>query len=57
VLDREDRAYCDDCLPKFEAERIGKLVRSARAVLSEMRASPEDPAQSEEARRKRAEKA
>jgi len=56
VLDRQDRAYCDDCLPKFEAERTGKLVRSARVVLSEMRASPEDPAQSEEARRKRAEK-
>jgi CRISPR-associated protein Cas1 len=57
VLDTSDRAYCPDCVPAFEAERTATLVRAAKENLSAMRASPHDPAQSEEARRKRIEKA
>ena len=53
VLDDRDRQYCDDCLPRFKDERTAKLVEAARAVLGEMRASPNDPAKSPEAVAKR----
>jgi len=56
VLDGPDRVYCPDCLPEFKAERSAKLATAAKGVLSEMRASARDPAQSEEARRKRIDK-
>ena len=57
VLDTSNRAYCLDCVPEFEAKRTATLVRAAKETLSAMRSSPHDPAQSEEAHRKRIEKA
>lgn len=51
------RRICEGCLPEFERDRTDKLVTAAKANLSRMRASKEDPAQSDEARRKRIEKA
>jgi len=51
------RTICADCLPEFKAERTARLARAAKETLSEMRASAQDPAQSEQARRKRIEKA
>jgi uncharacterized Zn finger protein (UPF0148 family) len=57
LLDGPGRVYCPDCLPQFKAERTAKLATAAKEVLSQMRASPHDPAQSKEARRKRIDKA
>jgi hypothetical protein len=57
VLDASDRIYCPDCVPAFEADRTATLVSAAKESLSAMRSSPHDPAQSEQARRKRIEKA
>lgn len=51
------RKICDECLPAFEHDRTDKLVKGAKGNLLRMRASPHDPAQSDEARRKRIEKA
>jgi hypothetical protein len=48
------RKICDDCLPAFEVRRTEKLVRSAKRTLAEMRSSGEDPAQTAEAKAKRA---
>jgi hypothetical protein len=53
VLSNAERQYCRDCLPKFKDERTGKLVDAARRVLSEMRASHDDPARSPQAVAKR----
>lgn len=53
MLDAPDRAYCDDCLPQFKAQRTDKLVVSARSLLAQMRTSANDPAQSEEAKARR----
>ena len=55
VLDDGGRAYCENCFPRFKAERTSKLVNAARDVLAEMRASDADPARSSEARVKRVE--
>jgi hypothetical protein len=51
------RKICDECLPAFEHDRTDTLVKAAKETLSSMRSSPDDPAQSVEARRKRSEKA
>ena len=51
------RRVCEECLPEFEHERTDKLVKGAKQTLSAMRSSTQDPAQSDEARRKRIEKA
>jgi len=53
VLDRADRVYCVDCLPRFKNERTARLVVAARNVLTQMRASEADPARSSEAKAKR----
>jgi CRISPR-associated endonuclease Cas1 len=53
VLSDPERQYCRDCLPKFKDQRTDKLVRAARHVLAEMRASANDPARSPEAIAKR----
>jgi hypothetical protein len=53
VLENREREYCDECLPGFQQERAEKLVKAARTVLAEMRASPDDPAKSPEARAKK----
>jgi hypothetical protein len=50
------RKICDECLHAFEQDRTDKLVKAAKATLSHIRASQDDPAQSEEWRRKRIEK-
>jgi uncharacterized Zn finger protein (UPF0148 family) len=57
VLDNQGRTFCSACLPGFNRERTRKLKHAARETLAEMRASAQDPAQSEEARRKRIDKA
>ena len=57
LLDDPEGTFCAACLPEFTQERTRRLARAAKEILSEMRASTEDPAQSEEARRKRTEKA
>ena len=51
------RKICDECLPAFEHDRTDTLVKAAKQTLSAMRSSAQDPAQSDEARRKRGEKA
>lgn len=51
------RKICEGCLPAFEHDRTESLVKAAKQTLSAMRSSPRDPAQSENARRKRIEKA
>ena len=53
VLTNPDRQYCRDCLPKFKDRRTDNLVRAARGVLADMRASADDPARSPEAIAKR----
>jgi hypothetical protein len=53
ILDGYERQYCGDCLPTFKDQRTEKLVGAARAVLAEMRASPNDPAKAPEAIAKR----
>ena len=53
ILDGYERQHCGDCLPKFKEQRTEKLVGAARVVLSQMRASPEDPAKTPEAIAKR----
>jgi hypothetical protein len=53
VLSDPERQYCRDCLPTFKDQRTDKLVRAARQVLAEMRASADDPARSPEAIAKR----
>jgi CRISPR-associated endonuclease Cas1 len=53
VLDDPERQYCPGCLPEFKEQRTGNLVRAAREVLAEMRASPNDPARSPQAIAKR----
>jgi hypothetical protein len=53
ILDGYDRQYCGDCFPTFKDQRTKKLVGVARAVLAEMRASPNDPAKAPEAVAKR----
>jgi len=55
VLDDTERSICDECLPDYDRERTEKLSAAGKATLAVMRASPDDPAYSEEARRKRAE--
>jgi ribosomal protein L37E len=57
VLDDHERMFCSACLPGFIQERTRKLKHAAKEALAEMRGSPHDPALSEEARRKRIEKA
>lgn len=56
-LEDRARAICNDCLPRFEKERTGKLVRAAKGTLAQMRSSPNDPAQSDDSRKRRSEKA
>lgn len=53
VLSDPERQYCRDCLPKLKDQRTAKLVRAARQVLAEMRASADDPARSPQAIAKR----
>lgn len=53
VLSDPERQYCRNCLPKLKDQRTAKLVRAARRVLAEMRASADDPARSPEAKAKR----
>ncbi len=53
VLSNPERQYCRDCLPKFKDQRTIKLVRAARQVLTEMRATADDPARSPQAIAKR----
>lgn len=53
LLEDLDRAYCNECLPGFEKDRTKKLVKAARKVLAEMRASDSDPARSPQAKAKR----
>ena len=53
ILDNRDRQYCDECLPSFKADRTTKLVAAARDVLTQMRASGDDPARTPEAVAKR----
>jgi hypothetical protein len=48
------RAVCDDCLPVYEAQRTEKLRSAGKATLAALRASDNDPANSAEARAKRA---
>ncbi len=55
-LDDPYRAYCDDCLPEYDGERTRRLKDAGTAALERMRSSAADPAQSEAARAKRAEK-
>jgi ribosomal protein L37E len=57
VLDNHERTFCSACLPGFNRERTRKLKHAAKETLADMRASSHDPAQSEEARRKRIGKA
>jgi hypothetical protein len=53
VLDTSERAYCPACIPDFKTERTEKLVRAAQTVLTEMRSSDHDPAQTDDAKAKR----
>ncbi len=53
VLIDPERQYCRDCLPKFKDQHTDRLVRAARQVLAEMRASADDPARSPRAVAKR----
>jgi CRISPR-associated endonuclease Cas1 len=53
VLNDPERQYCRDCLPKFKEQHTDKLVKAARQVLAEMRASADDPSRSPEAVAKR----
>lgn len=53
ILDDRERQYCEECLPLFKNQRTEKLVGVARAVLGEMRTSPNDPAKTPEAIAKR----
>ena len=57
MLDNQERTFRSACLPGFNRERTRKLKHAAKETLADMRASAQDPAQSEEARRKRIEKA
>jgi CRISPR-associated endonuclease Cas1 len=56
VLADAERQICDRCLPDYDQERTGKLVRAGRATLAAMRASADDPARSPEAAAKKREK-
>lgn len=53
VLKNTDRRYCDECLPTINEERKSTLLNVGRSTLQEMRARPDDPAQSPQAREKR----
>jgi hypothetical protein len=53
ILENSDRLYCDECLPRFKSQRTEKLVGAARAALTKMRASPNDPAKAPQAVAKR----
>jgi CRISPR-associated endonuclease Cas1 len=50
------RKVCDACLPVYDAERTKKLSSAGKATLAAMRAADIDPAQTPQARAKRAAK-
>ncbi len=54
VLEDPERAYCDECLPAFAAERTERLRRAGADAIRRMRGSPDDPAKTPEARAKQA---
>jgi hypothetical protein len=56
VLDDSERVICGGCLPRYDAERTAKLSSAGKATLATMRAADIDPAQTPEARAKRAAK-
>src|SRR5439155_17887739 len=49
VLDKTDRRYCGECLPRFDKGRTARLSKAGKSTLAAMRASPNDPARSAEA--------
>jgi hypothetical protein len=56
VLADAERQICDECLPDYDRERTEKLSTAGKATLAAMRASPDDPARSQEATAKKREK-
>ncbi len=56
VLDRTNRAYCDDCLPNYRAEQADEWSAGGRAALATLRANGVSPAHGETAGRKRGER-
>ncbi len=56
IFERSDRKVCDECIPTMKAEKAEKLAAAGKAALAKARSQAIDPSQSEEARRKRAEK-
>lgn len=56
ILERSDRKVCDGCIPVMKAEKAAKLASAGRLALAKARSQVVDPSQTEEARRKRAEK-
>lgn len=53
ILERPDRQYCPDCIPAMRQERSQSLSAAGSEALRQMRASPDDPAKSPEARAKK----
>ena len=56
VLEDAERQICDECLPAYDRQRTEKLSNAGKAMLAAMRASPDDPARSQEATAKNREK-
>lgn len=53
LLKNTERQYCDECLPKREAEQAVTFSEAGRRKMAELRAGGRDPSQTREARKLR----